>query len=174
MSERGELAPNVRAYLNMIVDMQGSPPATSDLVYSLAELVRSFGLPMVKGHLPEGVEIGTPKFCYQNAAELALANPGRFIYCEGYAMGVIPVAHAWCVDLRTGLVVDPTWAAIGGVGEEYLGIPFLTEFLRLSLLNREVYGILENWEEGFPLLKAPLAHEPEKWLFSDRLNCLQD
>lgn len=45
--------------------------------------------------LPKGIPIGTPKECYRNAFQLAFRR--QYIYVEGYAAGIIPVPHAWCL-----------------------------------------------------------------------------
>lgn len=46
--------------------------------------------------------------CFENSLRMAIRDP-RLTYYEGFAFsGLIPVHHAWCVDLD-GRVVDFTW-----------------------------------------------------------------
>lgn len=59
--------------------------------------------------LPEDIERGTPRECFQNC--LNIADGDTLIYCEGYALrpdlGIL-IHHAWCID-GDEMVVDPTW-----------------------------------------------------------------
>jgi len=58
--------------------------------------------------LPRKYAYGEMKQCFANAARLALREP-TLTYVEGFAhSGLIPVHHAWTVDLK-GRVIDPTW-----------------------------------------------------------------
>jgi hypothetical protein len=55
--------------------------------------------------------------------------------------------HAWCVNRKTGKVVDPTWDNT----EEnvYFGIPFNRKWLLKHVLKKQTYGILsgyKNWD----------------------------
>lgn len=79
--------------------------------------------------LPRAVKPMTPKHCFDNALRLSRRRRG-FRYVEGYALGVIPVHHAWCVDPE-GYVIDPTWASItpdmvdgNDIGTSYFGVVF--------------------------------------------------
>lgn len=92
----------------------------------------------------------TPKECYRNAAMIALKRGGRFIYCEGWAAGIVPVPHAWLVDCN-GLTYDPTW---GMEGVEYFGVAINQSFLRKVLKASSHYGIIDQPELGFPILTA--------------------
>jgi hypothetical protein len=89
---------------------------------------------------------GTPKECFRNAYLLAVEYD--LIYCEGYAAGVIPVHHAWCFD--KGKVIDTTWED----GEEYIGVFFSTKYVSRILLERNSYGVIDNWEMKWPLLRG--------------------
>lgn len=81
---------------------------------------------------------GTPRECFMNAARLALDNP-ELTYVEGVAVSVIPTAHAWCVD-QAGQVIDPTWENPERC--VYLGVPIQTGFLKQSLFESGVWGIM--------------------------------
>lgn len=94
--------------------------------------------------------LGKMKQCFRNALELAISSD--LIYCEGYAFGaVIPVLHAWCLDLN-GNVIDPTWES----GKEYVGVPFDTDYVVAFTDKYAVYdSVIENWRGHWPLLMNP-------------------
>jgi len=85
--------------------------------------------------------------CYKNATWMAITNR-NLIYCEGYALNLIPVLHAWCMD-ESGAVVDPTW----GVGRAYMGVAFKTSFVQQQMQVTKTYGLLE-WPGMTYILKA--------------------
>lgn len=91
----------------------------------------------------------TMKECFRNASILAIGEPRKYVYCEGYALGVIPVHHAWVVDCDTGLVVDPTWKD----GAGYIGIPFRLQYLTKMLIKLGYYGIIDAYTDHWPILK---------------------
>lgn len=66
---------------------------------------------------PKGIRKQANKMCYRNSLMLAMSRPG-WKYVEGYALGIIPTQHAWCVD-EEGRVVEPTWKQSGSA---YFGI----------------------------------------------------
>lgn len=89
--------------------------------------------------------------CYKNAYHLADSNP-ELIYVEGYAstkMLGFPFAHAWCVD-RDGLIYDPTWKD----GDKYYGVEFSLSYVTQVILKRRCYGVIDNWENHWPLLNG--------------------
>lgn len=89
--------------------------------------------------------------CFRNAYHYASDN--NLIYVEGYAtISTIGIAmiHAWCID-KTGVVYDSTWK---DKGTEYFGVPFDMRYINKTLLKKGTFGLLENWEQGFPLLKG--------------------
>ena len=84
---------------------------------------------------------GTPKLCFMNAGNLAIANP-EMIYAEGYVrlLGSIPIEHAWCID-DSGMVIDPTLKD-GKDVDCYFGAAFTTDFLWRTVQRSMVWGIL--------------------------------
>ena len=102
---------------------------------------------------PKQPKRGVLRGCYMNAANLALARKD-VIYVEGYAAGIIPVMHAWCVDAQ-GQVLEPTWPPALWKGADYFGIPFSREFLKQRLMTQEYYGLLDNPTEGWPVQTSP-------------------
>jgi hypothetical protein len=102
---------------------------------------------------PENLIIGKMKECYKNAALLCMENKNYF-YVEGYACGIIPVMHAWCID-KDKNVIDPTW----NDGGEYFGIIIKKRFLMDSLVKKRVFGLIDDWSNGWELLRL----NPEIW-----------
>jgi hypothetical protein len=106
-------------------------------------------------------KLGTVKQCFKNATILAECNPTQLIYCEGMALGVIPVWHAWCIDHR-GIVHDPTWrkGKVGPDNRVYFGIPLKLHYVQDTILRTERYGVIDNWEDDWPIL----TDDPKLWL----------
>lgn len=105
------------------------------------------------------VRMGKKQRCYQNAFDLANCNK-KYMYCEGYAISSvgIPLMHAWCIDKDNG-VYDPTWDD----GVEYYGVPFRTAYVLAQILRKKTYGVIDDWESGFPLVRG--RHKPEYFLY---------
>lgn len=93
---------------------------------------------------------GKPKQCFYNAWRL-MDERDDLIYVEGRAAGIIPVMHAWCVD-REGNVYEPTWRLTGN--EVYYGVPFKRRFVLTTAVARGYYGIIDDMEQGFPMLRG--------------------
>lgn len=98
--------------------------------------------------LPAEYERGEIKLCFMNAARLAWED-ADLTYCEGYATtGLLPVHHAWCIDLD-GLVVDPTWQydhdgyARDPTTWAYIGVSFPADTLNRALVETETWGVLD-------------------------------
>lgn len=93
--------------------------------------------------------------CFRNALELVLRRRDELSYVEGYATLEIapglPILHAWAAT-ADGAVVDPTWET---PGVEFLGLRFRLEHALRLLSDRECFGLLDNPELGFPLLREP-------------------
>jgi hypothetical protein len=137
---------NVRSYLEqMTMAIKGL--RKNDLKYScMEEFILKNGLLFAES---VKVKKGRMKECFRNAYLLADSND-KMIYVEGYAVSnacILPLYHAWCVD-STGKVYDPTWKD----GLEYYGVPFDLNFVRRTILDRKYYGVIDNWENHWPLL----------------------
>jgi len=130
------------------------------LPWSPAQWLLDHGQAFERGPLPKGVRRGPVKQCYANSLKLALDGGGRFVYCEGMAINMIPVDHAWCFDRATGLIVDRTWKQ----GRHYIGVPIRTEYAMEKLAGG--FAVVNDWEHDFPIMtgevpgnvwKEPLA-----------------
>jgi len=122
-------------------------------------------------------EYGRPfkqRECFYNAQMLVLTDHTKTLrFAEGFAVGVIPVHHAW-VTLN-GKVVDLTWRVKGrrkggyndriiGVipnDRAYYGVEFDTETVREVVLQTEMsHSFLQDYRSGYAIFKeervAPL------------------
>jgi len=153
----------VREYLRQSVEMMKQSPCKglSDIYYNLQDFVLQEGFDFEPSPYPEAYPPGVIKECFSNSISLVEHHPDELIYCEGYAAGVIPVLHAWCVT-HDGKVVDPTWNAHSrcSPGTEYLGVPLNREFVMETLAAKGTHGILDNWMMHWPIL----GHPRKEWL----------
>lgn len=115
---------------------------------------------------PEWVERGEPKECLRNSFQAVRDAPHRLVYCEGMAWKKgtnHAVMHAWAIT-HDQVVIDPTWHDIFP-GREYLywGIPFKWQFVRDTCLRHRTYGVVEVWEENYPILTGKVPVEEYLW-----------
>ena len=115
-----------------------------------------------------GVRRGPLRNCFQNASRMVLENPGRWVYCEGYAvrpaLGIVVGLHAWLLDAQNGWeVIDVTWRDTAGGA--YLGIPFSRDYLARSLAESGVYGLIDCWTARPP--HPVLRLDPSEYLHRD-------
>ena len=90
-------------------------------------LLLKYGQTFDASPLPDDIAVMQKRCCYLNSYTLAVEQPARFTYFEGYASMLrdngCGNAHAWCVD-REARVVDPTWANFtSDRPSAYLGLP---------------------------------------------------
>jgi GNAT superfamily N-acetyltransferase len=91
---------------------------------------------------PPQVKLMIPRECYSNATKMMLRNPGKYNYAEGYYASShlpMPIDHAWLVEKKTGMVVDPTlgWQPTA----RYFGVAYPKQFVVTKMLENEYYGI---------------------------------
>jgi GNAT superfamily N-acetyltransferase len=133
----------------------------------LEEFVLAEGRSWEPQPLPENVAKwrGKPKECYKNAADAVIGMDGKdplpdSRYVEGYVhvAGIegLPIAHAWAVD-KDGKVLELT---LDEPGVEYVGVEVPTDVLTATLLRREMYGVFEDYQGGFPFLQHGMAPPP--------------
>lgn len=126
-----------------------------------SEFILTYGVDFNPAKKPVDFGWGEKQQCYANAYWLAFEKPS-LIYCEGYALSSvvpIPIEHAWVVR-RDGTVIDNTWRDDGA---EYFGVPFQTEFVSKTIMNKETYGVFDDAKRGFPLIRTKLGRKPERW-----------
>jgi hypothetical protein len=145
---------SIKEYLEMMINVQQkSFNQTEEFKYcSYEHFVLENGTDFGRGsEAPEDLKYGKMKQCFANSFGLAMDDPTK-IYCEGWALNIIPVHHAWCLDVDTGDVVDPTW----GDQHEcfYYGVPFKTNFVREHALKTGIYGIFYNPKSDLGLIKG--------------------
>lgn len=110
------------------------------------DLVDALGVSFRVSPAPEALR-GPAKQCYANAGRLALleGSPDRYVYVEGFAVysEEIPLSlpHAWVYDTFDEKALEVTWPE---PGIEYLGVPFVSSWLRNFLLLRSCWGVLDS------------------------------
>lgn len=122
----------------------------------LEEFVLKNGREFTYQPRPKHIKLGTIRQCYKNAARLAMRNRD-LTYVEGYAFGVFPVLHAWCVT-KEGIVIENTWKEDMCVS--YYGVPIKTKYLMHCLYKHQYYGVIDRHEFRWPIL----SEKPENYL----------
>lgn len=102
---------------------------------------KPFELPKQYDHMK-----GKSKECFFNAYTMAVKT--GYYYVEGYAMGIIPVLHAWVTDSTCSLALDPTWSD----GKEYFGVVLPMTYVERIIFQRKAYGVIDCYEIDFPLI----------------------
>jgi hypothetical protein len=124
----------------MISEFLSAQDAISKL--SFASFLLDNGQLYKPAPLEKDITVGEPRECYKNATMLAVEHPGKYVYCEGYAVcdGIpIPIEHAWVIDrTRNNVVVDNTWTDYKGVA--YFGVEIELESLIARLSEQGIYG----------------------------------
>lgn len=147
---------SVRDYLEFEVKFLKSKSIRNRTKYfSISDFVVQNGARMEYAPLPNEITRGPMKECYRNATAQC-THRERWIYCEGYACGIIPVMHAWCYDTQTGKVVDTTWR---DNCHEYFGIVFKRTYVWRMMRLTGTYGVIDQWQHKWPVLSDP----PEQW-----------
>jgi hypothetical protein len=155
----------ITQYLEFTTNFRKLHIPSPDFKYSCFEdFVLNVGQPFINYiKRPKWVRKGVIKQCFKNCFDEVLRYPDKLTYCEGYATGVIPVHHAWCLT-KDGEVIDPTWDGrdIGNKNIEYFGVPFKRSYILKVALETGYYGAIDNWSQKFPLLTE--EHKTEDFL----------
>jgi len=110
-------------------------------------------------------EDGIMKECYKNTYDLCSTKKDIYIYTEGYVTSSIgfPVLHAW-ITTENGKIIDPTLRIRNANKSiEYFGVQFNFDYVTETIIEKETYGIIDNYEMGFPILTG--EHEKKYWKF---------
>ena len=155
----GEGMSDIENYLNALIDVQhkchntnGAPREGWEYL-CIEDFVLREGQPFAAPssvELPSDVSQGIVKECFKNCVNSVAMRGTDYLYCEGYALGIIPMLHAWLVS-PDGQVIDPTWRK---PGTEYFGVLFNRKFVLEQTLKQETYGLLDAYTAGWPLLKG--------------------
>lgn len=117
---------------------------------SMEDFVLTHGVQCNSQVLPGQYERGQVKQCFMNAFNLMMKHP-ELRYVEGYGHSIIPTLHAWCVDENLN-VIDPTWD--DSEKSVYFGVVFNRDYVLEATLQRGHYGLIDNYNERFPLLQG--------------------
>lgn len=132
---------------DLLLSMAGDPAGQPTVVSSLT--------------LPEGVEAGPLRACYNNAFSTAARHP-NLRYTEGYAFsGFFPTFHAWTTDVETGQIVDPTWVNLDYDGPFlYLGLVFSRTFVGRVVEETGSPSLFEDdWRRKGRTVKRGLVYD---------------
>lgn len=118
---------------------------------SAEEFVLKHGTFFKPSGLPDGIRPMRLQQCFENSFRVAQRTKAVH-YVEGFAIGIIPVAHAWIVD-ADGNAFDPTWASRGDLGASYCGVELNLEEVKMSRRGG-CLSLLEDWRRDFPALQC--------------------
>lgn len=155
----------LREHLEAMVKMrkalpQGEKPEGWEY-NSIEEFVLRNGRWYTPAPLPKNLKRGRMMDCFKNATH---AMERGYTYVEGYATGIVPVLHAWVTDDK-GNAYDVTWPY--NPKNAYYGVPFDKMFVIKTMLRTGVYGILDDWRSGWPLLSG--ESKPEEYLHREEV-----
>jgi HK97 family phage portal protein len=160
------LTDEIMAFLEAVSSQKGSAPA-GWAHGSVEELVLQSGERFKAVALPPGVDDAALGQAYRTAFQLVDTRPDLELeYVEGFAnlkSLPVPIRHAWTVT-KAGQVVDPTFDRFRRDGKVvgYVGVRIPTSLTRLTVIARERYGVLDDPERGYPVLKMGLKYSPEQ------------
>ena len=141
---------DVQTYLKHITNFRKGNKPEGYKYYCFEEYVLHNGKVYKPKKLLKKYRRGKLKECFTNAFFLAQRWQDELTYVEGYALSIIPILHAWCVDNK-GNVIDNTWEE---PGHSYFGVPFKWQYVFDTVLKKGTYGVIDNFEQRFPLLKG--------------------
>ena len=166
LGQRPDLLTQEEYVLDKGAEMTSSEPLTED---------QYLYLKMITGTIE-----CLPKQCFHNAQMMTLADSyhetPRVKYHEGYVWtGFMPILHAWItldekiVDVTLSTDPESTERFLAGdspqedlldrvlgvipEGWEYFGVPMESEYVvGIMLENMESRSLIDNWQDGWPLL----------------------
>jgi len=162
---QGADASEIRRHLQLIADVRKTMIRPPGLRWSSPEEM------LVEGGLAFGPGpsrpdlMGDTKACYSNAMRAVLSDPGRLVYCEGFAISGtvrLPVHHAWVMEIGSSplAAVEVTWPQDWRKPKDdflYLGVPVDPDFALKSLKS----GGCLFWDHraGYPMMSRDVPLE---------------
>lgn len=128
--------------------------------YNIAHFVHDNGIGM-SVPTDDYFALGEMKECFFNAFDLVQRN-SSLIYVEGYACGIIPVHHAWCLDLERK-VIETTWT--DDHRDAYYGIPMDFDYVKRAVFRKKTYGVIDDWKNRWPIF----GDDKSEWMHADFL-----
>jgi hypothetical protein len=130
-----------------------SAPLANDWeCFNVSDFVAKYGKSFEYQQLPVKYPKMTPKYCFYNSMCLALKRR-NLVYVEGFALvesALLPIHHAWCVEIGSNKVIDPTTSNL----RDYFGVPFKIEVVdKKSKDKTGQCSIIDDVEHKWPLLK---------------------
>lgn len=128
-------------------DVRGNPESHPSWMrsHSVGNYIAAYGEEFTAQPLPTKYEYGSEHYCYENAARVVAQDP-RLSYVEGYAFSSdlpgVAFMHAWAVDHRTKLVVDPTWRVQRG--RQYFGVRYDRDRFLAFIRRVHSFGVLTS------------------------------
>ena len=160
-----DLRKELLAFLTQVADLKASSRKPYDVWGSAEELILGMvGEPVVVTELslPEGVGSAPLKECFVNAYRLSVRDT-RYQYAEGYAHGLVPVNHAWCVGTETGAIVEPTGVNLKMSRPTlYMGLRFDHRFMARLVASEQQPAIFEaDWRRHGKVARQGLLLGPD-------------
>lgn len=158
---RNDAERDLLSYLEGVRDLRarhGKPPEFQ--YFGVEDYLLQHGSFFVPKPLPPTIRPMPLQQCFTNSLRVALRTKA-YHYVEGYALGLIPIHHAWLID-KDGNVADPTWASGNTtLGTAYFGVEFDVSAVRLA--HRVGCSVLEDYRRDFPVLQGDDVIHKDAW-----------
>ena len=125
--------------------------------------------------LPKGIKRGTERRCFENAGKLAARRGASLVYVEGFALGEIPIHHAWVSD-SLGNVYEVTWQTKDWTEDDitetsYFGVAFNADFVLRVKTETKLWGVLDDVKRRWPVLRG--IYQPGEMLEPSLMSALE-
>ena len=138
---------DTQAYLDAMISLRKTMPMPRGFKYRcIEEIVDTLGIACPCDAYTFIGRRDLMKACFDNSYKLAKRLGLRYV--EGFACGVIPVHHAWCIN-DSGVVIDPTWED----GTDYNGVVIPLAIVAKTR-RRGSCSVLDDWQAGWPALRG--------------------
>ena len=147
---------DLKSYVDMLQDMQPRKLGKGYVYNGPDDALARHGRmwPVAADQSPGEAVLSVAKECFDNAYRLARRSKLRYV--EGYALGVIPLKHAWVLNDQDE-VIDPTWHKLQlGLGTAYYGAVIPLNLMAKARRGGSATGLFD-WMGHFPLLRHELG-----------------